>query len=73
MREFPIKGCRECSFSSGGQYFAAVNNNSVHVYSAYTCAALAVLRWAAAWAAQGGRALALTGCANWAMVWAAGP
>lgn len=44
VREVPIKACRECSFSNGGQYFAAVNNNAVHVFQTYTGASLAVLR-----------------------------
>ena len=44
MRELPLKAARDCAFSPGGQYFAAVNNTTVHVYCAYTCASLAVLR-----------------------------
>jgi hypothetical protein len=31
FREFPIKMCRECRFSNGGQYFAAVNSNTITV------------------------------------------
>ena len=36
-REFSIKGCRECSFSNGGKYFAAVNGSVIQVYNMYTC------------------------------------
>jgi WD40 repeat protein len=43
-REFPIRGCRECRFSHGGQYFAAVNGNNVQVYSSYTFKSLVNLR-----------------------------
>eukprot|EP01135_Chromosphaera_perkinsii_P004015 Nk52_evm28s266 gene=Nk52_evmTU28s266 len=35
-REFPIRGCKECQFSTGGQYFAVVNGNIVQIYSTYT-------------------------------------
>jgi hypothetical protein len=44
IKELPIKASREVCFSNGGQYFAAVNNNAVHVYCTHTCASLAVLR-----------------------------
>jgi len=43
-REFAIKGCREVRFSYGGQFFAAANNNVVHVYATYTGELVAVLR-----------------------------
>ncbi|KAE9044942.1 Cilia- and flagella-associated protein 57 [Phytophthora rubi] len=43
-REFAIKGCREVQFSHGGQFFAAANNNVVHVYATYTGELVAVLR-----------------------------
>lgn len=43
-REFPIRGCKECKFSHGGQYFAAVNGNNVQVYSSYTFKNLVNLR-----------------------------
>jgi WD40 repeat protein len=43
-REFPIRACRECRFSHGGQYFAAVNANNVQVYSSYTFKNLVNLR-----------------------------
>ena len=36
-KEFPIKSCRECQFSNGGQYFAAVNGTTIQVYSTYSC------------------------------------
>lgn len=31
-----VKGCTNCAFSHGGQYFAAVSGNSVHIISSYT-------------------------------------
>ena len=37
FKEIPIKACRECRFSNGGQYFAAVNSNVIQVYKTYTC------------------------------------
>ncbi|KAG6976230.1 hypothetical protein JG688_00001587 [Phytophthora aleatoria] len=43
-REFTIKGCREVRFSNGGQFFAAANNNVVHVYATYTGELVSVLR-----------------------------
>jgi len=44
IKEFPIKAAKDCCFSNGGSYFAAVNGNTVHVYDTYTCASIAVLR-----------------------------
>lgn len=35
FREFSIRGCRECKFSNGGQYFAAVSGNAVQIYSTW--------------------------------------
>ncbi|KAH6579119.1 hypothetical protein BASA60_003378 [Batrachochytrium salamandrivorans] len=35
LREFTIRGCRECRFSNGGQYFAAVHGNTVQIYSTW--------------------------------------
>jgi hypothetical protein len=32
-REFPVRGCRECCFSNNGHLFAAVNGNTIQVYS----------------------------------------
>lgn len=43
-REVPIKACRECRFSTGGQYFAAVNGNVIAIYEFYTCEKLVDLR-----------------------------
>ena len=43
-REFPVKGCRECRFSHGGQLFAAVSGNTIQLYVTYTCEALGNLR-----------------------------
>ena len=36
FREFPIRNCRECSFSNGGHKFAAMNGHHVEIYSTYT-------------------------------------
>ena len=43
-KEFSIKACRECRFSNGGQYFAAVNGNTVQIYNTYTCENIGNLR-----------------------------
>jgi WD40 repeat protein len=44
FKEFPIKTCRECRFSTGGQLFAAVNGNIIHIFSSYTCEPFMALR-----------------------------
>merc|ERR1719181_1569316 len=44
FKDIPIKACRECRFSNGGQYFAAVNSNTIQVYKTYTCEMIANLR-----------------------------
>lgn len=36
FKEFTIRGCRECAFSNGGHYFAAVHSNVIQVYSSVT-------------------------------------
>ncbi|NXQ57490.1 CFA57 protein, partial [Anthoscopus minutus] len=33
FKEFPVKKCRECSFSNRGHLFAAVNGNVIQIYS----------------------------------------
>lgn len=43
-KEIPIKACRECRFSHGGQFFAAVNSNTIQVYKTYTCELVLNLR-----------------------------
>jgi len=43
-KEIPIKACRECRFSHGGQFFAAVNSNTIQVYKTYTCEVVSNLR-----------------------------
>lgn len=43
-KEFPIKGCRECRFSNGGAYFAAVNGNTIQIYSTYSAESIGNLR-----------------------------
>lgn len=37
VRDFAIKGCKECQFSHGGQYFAAANGSVIQVFATYTC------------------------------------
>jgi WD40 repeat protein len=36
FREFPIRGCRLCSFSNGGHLFAVVHGHVVMIYSTST-------------------------------------
>lgn len=36
FREFTIRGCKECKFSNGGQYFAAIHGNSIQIYSTWS-------------------------------------
>lgn len=36
FREFTLRGCRECRFSHGGQYFAAATGNIIQVYSTWS-------------------------------------
>ncbi|OUM68235.1 hypothetical protein PIROE2DRAFT_4113, partial [Piromyces sp. E2] len=35
-KEFNIRGCKECKFSNGGQYFAAAYRNYVHIFSTWS-------------------------------------
>lgn len=44
FKEFAIKSCKECQFSNGGHLFAAVNGNTIQVFSTYTCDLLANFR-----------------------------
>jgi WD40 repeat protein len=43
-KEFQIKNCRECQFSHGGQYFAAVHNTTILIYKTFTSELVATLR-----------------------------
>ena len=43
-KEFAIKMCRECRFNDGGDKFAAVNGNTIQIYSTYTCENIGNLR-----------------------------
>ncbi|KAL3131590.1 hypothetical protein ABBQ38_007889 [Trebouxia sp. C0009 RCD-2024] len=36
IKEFSVKACKECCFSHGGHYFAAVNGNTISIYNTYT-------------------------------------
>ena len=42
--EIPIKNCRECVFSNGGNMLAAANGNSINVFDFYTGEKVADLR-----------------------------
>lgn len=44
IKELPIRACRECKFSNGGQFFAAINNNTIQLYNSYTCDNIAIMR-----------------------------
>jgi hypothetical protein len=44
FKEFPVKACRECQFSTGGHLFAAVNGNTIQVFSLFTGELVATLR-----------------------------
>ncbi|XP_053099420.1 cilia- and flagella-associated protein 57 isoform X2 [Hemicordylus capensis] len=33
FKDFTVRGCKECAFSTGGHLFAAVNGNVIHIYS----------------------------------------
>ncbi|KAL8427170.1 hypothetical protein Efla_006797 [Eimeria flavescens] len=36
IKDFAIKGCRECAFANGGHLFAAANGNLIDVYCMYS-------------------------------------
>lgn len=36
IKEFNIKACRECQFSNGGHFLAAVNGSTISIYNTYT-------------------------------------
>ncbi len=44
FKEFSIKACKEARFSNGGHLFAAVNGNTINVFSTYTCENIGNLR-----------------------------
>ncbi|KAI9149781.1 hypothetical protein H9P43_009960 [Blastocladiella emersonii ATCC 22665] len=44
FREFAVRGCRECRFSNGGQYFAAVHGNVILVYNTWTFECIGTLK-----------------------------
>ncbi|GMF42028.1 unnamed protein product [Phytophthora fragariaefolia] len=44
FKELPVKACRECQFSTGGHLFAAVNGNTIQVFSLFTGDLVATLR-----------------------------
>ncbi|TMW62220.1 hypothetical protein Poli38472_009713 [Pythium oligandrum] len=44
FKEFAVKACRECQFSTGGHLFAAVNGNTIQVFNFLTCELIANLR-----------------------------
>jgi cilia- and flagella-associated protein 57 len=44
FKEFAVKACRECQFSTGGHLFAAVNGNTIQVFNFFSCELVANLR-----------------------------
>ncbi|KAJ3302044.1 Cilia- and flagella-associated protein 57 [Kappamyces sp. JEL0829] len=44
FREFTVRGCKECRFSNGGQYFAAVTANTVQIFSTWNFELLGSLK-----------------------------
>ena len=44
FKEFSIKACKEARFSNGGHLFAAVNGNTINIFSTYTCENIGNLR-----------------------------
>ncbi|XP_055956153.1 cilia- and flagella-associated protein 57 [Patella vulgata] len=44
FKEFTVRGCRECAFSNGGHYFAAVHGNVIQIYSTTTFENIANLK-----------------------------
>lgn len=60
VREYPVKGCRECRFSTGGQFFAATDptNHTVKVWATFSGEQVAELSrhankvWSIQWNAE---------------------
>ena len=44
VQDFPVKACRECRFSRGGQYFAAVMGPTIHLFDTHTFEPMGVLK-----------------------------
>ncbi len=44
FKEFSIKACKEARFSNGSHLFAAVNGNTINIFSTYTCENIGNLR-----------------------------
>lgn len=44
VQDFPVKACRECRFSRGGQYFAAVTGPSIHLFDTHTFEPMGILK-----------------------------
>ncbi|KAL7748950.1 Cilia- and flagella-associated protein 57 [Sorochytrium milnesiophthora] len=44
VREFSVRGCRECAFSSGGQVFAAAQGSIILIYSTWSYDLVATLK-----------------------------
>jgi len=44
FREFTVRGCRECKFSNGGQYFAAVTGSTIQIFSTWNFESLGTLK-----------------------------
>ncbi|KAI3388189.1 hypothetical protein SNEBB_006235 [Seison nebaliae] len=44
FKEFNIRSCKECQFSNGGAYFAAVHGNIIQVHSTISFETIAILK-----------------------------
>jgi WD40 repeat protein len=44
FREFTVRGCKECKFSNGGQYFAAVTGSTIQIFSTWNFESLGSLK-----------------------------
>ena len=44
VADMPVKGCRECRFALGGQFFAAVSGPHIHVFATYSAEQLCTLK-----------------------------
>ena len=44
IADLPVKSCRECRFSHGGGFFAAVSGAHIHIFSTWTAESLCTLK-----------------------------
>ncbi|KAI9190309.1 Cilia- and flagella-associated protein 57 [Blastocladiella emersonii ATCC 22665] len=70
VREFPVRGCRECMFARGGHQFAAVQGSAISIYNVWTFDLITTLK------AHNGRIRSLywtRGTSNAAVGYSSGP